>query len=203
MNPIEAVKKSLAIADARGEPYVCATVELKRKDLRATVEALEEAQAEAAECIEFLRNLSEWHEFWQEGFLGSVQKATTRQNAQKLRAFLDETNHARRFVERLDAEHARAERAEAALAKLQQTREMDLGRAALLEKAERAEADAARLRAALERSPCTETPVEPPQTPDDIWCGCRAEMPMDPEAWCPRCAALASTPAPEDDIADQ
>jgi len=54
MTPIEAVKKSLALADARGEPYVCATVELKRKDLRATVEALEEAQAEA------MTHVTEW-----------------------------------------------------------------------------------------------------------------------------------------------
>lgn len=56
------------------------------------------------------------------------------------------------------------------------------------------------IREALERSACAETPVEPPKTPDDVWCGCRAEMPMDPDAWCPRCAALASTPAPESSL---
>jgi hypothetical protein len=152
---------SADLSPALNFPRVDATVEaleaaqVQIAELRWVLEQEDakqkEATAEAAECVEFLRNLNDWHEFWQDGFLGSKQKAATRENAQKLRAFLDETNHARRFVERLDAERVRAEHAEAALAKLQQTREMDLGTAALLERAERAEALNAQLRGDLVR----------------------------------------------------
>ena len=72
---------------------------------RARVVELErerdEAADEAAACLEFLRTLRDWHSFWEEGFLGEKTASASRQNGQALRAFLDETGHARRVVERL------------------------------------------------------------------------------------------------------
>lgn len=114
---------------------------------RARVVELErerdEAADEAAACIEFLRTLRDWHSFWEEGFLGEKTASASRQNGQALRAFLDETGHARRVVERL----ASLERdlAEARLRVC--TTAIGCGKCERC----RAVADAARLREALER----------------------------------------------------
>ena len=91
--------------------------EALKESRRAHEDALaerDESSGEAAACIDFLRNLAEWHAFWEEGFLGKQVASQTKQNGQELRAFLDETNHGRRVVERLDAairerDEARAE----------------------------------------------------------------------------------------------
>lgn len=43
---LESVKHSLALADQRGEPFVCATVHLRRDDLRAVLAEVERLRAE-------------------------------------------------------------------------------------------------------------------------------------------------------------
>jgi hypothetical protein len=66
----------------------------------------DEAAQEAAEMVEFLKAHLGWEWFWSGGWVGEDVKAQARQNAQKLRKFLDETGHAKAFSQRLDEARA-------------------------------------------------------------------------------------------------
>ncbi len=91
------------------------TPEARLEDALARVRGLErqrdEAAAETAEMLEFLKVHLGWEWFWADGFVGEEHRSQSKQNAQKLRAFLDARGHGLKFL-------ARAESAEKALAEL-------------------------------------------------------------------------------------
>lgn len=74
---------------------------MSEEEKRLRVERDEAAQ-EAAEMIEFLKTHLGWEWFWSEGWVGEEFKSQAKQNAQRLRRFLDEKGHAKAFSLRLD-----------------------------------------------------------------------------------------------------